>query len=131
MVRVSAASHVTTSHTTQASENRSMPASAKHKPTSRAPATMVASAAAAIPGGAVHGLPLDLKRALAASASALRQWRSLTPLARNEFICWCESAKLVETRARRVCRALEELDDGLRRPCCWPGCAHRERTAGR
>jgi uncharacterized protein YdeI (YjbR/CyaY-like superfamily) len=102
-----------------------MPASTK-PPRARAPGA--AAAAAAVPGGAVHCLPLDLKRALAGSASALRLWRSLTPLARNEFICWCESAKLAATRARRVRRTLEELEDGLRRPCCWPGCSHRERT---
>ena len=75
----------------------------------------------------MHRLPLFLRRALTANPEALRLWRSLTPLARNEFICWCESAKLAETRARRVRRALEELEEGLRRPCCWPGCKHRER----
>ena len=91
------------------------------------------AARAALPGGAVHSLPPDLRRALAAGARAPPIWRSLTPLARNEFICWCQSAKLAATRARRVRRALEELLEGLRRPCCWPGCSHRERLppAGR
>jgi len=87
--------------------------------------------AAALPGGVVHKLPRDLRRALESNAEALRLWRTLTPLGRNEFICWTESAALATTRARRVRRTLEELLGGLRRPCCWPGCAHRERTGGR
>lgn len=81
-----------------------------------------------IPGGVVHKLPPDLRRALSSSAGALVRWRSLTPLARNEFVCWVSDAKLRATRERRVRRTLEELEEGLRRPCCWPGCKHRERN---
>jgi len=85
-------------------------------------------AAAAIPAGVVHELPDDLRRALKADARVLRLWVSLTPLARNEFICWVEDAKLAATRARRIRRTREELEEGLKRPCCWPGCKHRERA---
>jgi hypothetical protein len=49
-------------------------------------------------------------------------------LARNEFICWVEDAKQKATRERRIRRTREELDEGMRRPCCWPGCKHRERN---
>ena len=80
-----------------------------------------------IPAGVVHELPPDLCRALAADAKVLRLWVSLTPLARNEFICWVEDAKLAATRTRRIRRTREELESGLRRPCCWPGCKHRGR----
>ena len=52
----------------------------------------------------------------------------ITPLARNEFICWVEDAKQDVTRERRIRRTKEELEEGQRRPCCWPGCTHRERT---
>lgn len=52
----------------------------------------------------------------------------ITPLARNEFICWVEDAKRAETRERRIDIACDKLSKGERRPCCWPGCAHRERT---
>lgn len=82
----------------------------------------------AVAGGVVHALPPDLRDALSASATALPTWESLTPLARNEFICWVEDAKQDATRARRIRRTLEELDEGKRRPCCWPGCKHRERN---
>lgn len=67
----------------------------------------------------------DLRQALAADAKVTALWESLTPLARNEYICWVENAKHLETRARRVRRTVEELLDGMRRPCCWLGCIHR------
>jgi uncharacterized protein YdeI (YjbR/CyaY-like superfamily) len=79
-------------------------------------------------GGVVHALPRDLREALLGSAVALAAWKDITPLARNEFICWVEDAKQVATRARRIRRTVEELEEGQRRPCCWPGCRHRERT---
>ena len=81
-----------------------------------------------VPGGVVHRLPKDLRAALLANPMALDAWRDITPLARNEFICWVEDAKREPTRVRRIQRTQEELEDGMRRPCCWPGCAHRERT---
>jgi len=81
-----------------------------------------------VPGGVVHELPTDLRAALAANAPALAAWCDITPLARNEFICWVEDAKQAPTRERRIRRTQEELEEGKRRPCCWPGCKHRERT---
>ncbi|BBZ35781.1 YdeI/OmpD-associated family protein [Mycolicibacterium confluentis] len=81
-----------------------------------------------VSGGVVHDLPKDLRAALAANATALAAWNDITPLARNEFICWVEDAKQPTTRERRIRRTQEELEEGKRRPCCWPGCAHRERT---
>lgn len=81
-----------------------------------------------LPGGAVHELPDDLRDELLAHDDALAAWQDITVLARNEFICWVEDAKKPETRARRIRRTREELQEGMRRPCCWPGCAHRERT---
>ena len=81
-----------------------------------------------VPGGVVHKLPGDLRETLVASPTALDAWMDITPLARNEFICWVEDAKQKVTRERRIRRTKEGLEDGQRRPCCWPGCAHRERT---
>lgn len=81
-----------------------------------------------VPGGVVHKLPADLREVLLASPAVLECWRDITPLARNEFICWVEDAKQDATRARRIRRTKEELEEGQRRPCCWPGCSHRERT---
>jgi hypothetical protein len=81
-----------------------------------------------VPGGVVHKLPEDLRKALVANPAALAPWMDITPLARNEFICWVEDAKQPTTRDRRIRRTQEELEEGMRRPCCWPGCSHRERT---
>jgi uncharacterized protein YdeI (YjbR/CyaY-like superfamily) len=79
----------------------------------------------AIPGGVVHDLPADLKQALSSNAKALATWEDITPLARNEWICWIESAKKAETRTHRIEWGCSSLRDGKRRPCCWPGCPHR------
>ena len=81
-----------------------------------------------VPGGVVHELPADLRDALLDSSAALVAWTDITPLARNEFICWVDDAKQAVTRERRIRRTREELEAGMRRPCCWPGCKHRERT---
>ena len=81
-----------------------------------------------IPSGTVHTLPADLKKALLAHKDGLAAWNDITPLARNEWICWVEGAKLIETRKRRVERTHTELAEGIRRPCCWPGCMHREKN---
>jgi uncharacterized protein YdeI (YjbR/CyaY-like superfamily) len=80
-----------------------------------------------IPGGVVHDLPADLKKALTSDAKALETWRDITPLARNEWICWIESAKKPETRTRRIEWGRSSLNEGKRRPCCWPGCPHRSK----
>jgi len=81
-----------------------------------------------LPSGVVHELPDDLAAELTSSAAALDAWHDITPLARNEFICWVEDAKRAPTRERRIRRTREELEEGMRRPCCWPGCKHRERN---
>ena len=78
-----------------------------------------------ISGGTVHQLPEDLKKALASSPKALAAWNDITPLARNEWICWTVSVKKAETRKQHVDRVRSELIEGMRRPCCWPGCPHR------
>ena len=77
--------------------------------------------------GTVHTVPLDLRHALASNSKALAAWESLTPLARNEWICWIESAKKVETRRKRIDWGRSNLREGKRRPCCWPGCPHRRK----
>ena len=79
--------------------------------------------------GTVHNLPSDLRKALAADNAALAKWESITPLARNEWICWTISVKQMETRKDHVRRVVSELKEGMRRPCCWIGCIHRKDKA--
>lgn len=78
-----------------------------------------------IPGGVAHTLPADFSKTLTESPAALTAWMSLTPLARNEWICWIISFKKQETRENHIARAIEDLIKGKRRPCCWAGCPHR------
>ncbi len=79
--------------------------------------------------GPVHKLPPDLRKALASSPAAKEGWDDITPLARNEWICWVTSPKKAETRTQHVERAVADLAKGKRRPCCWPGCPHRRPSA--
>lgn len=73
----------------------------------------------------MHDLPKDLVRALTMTKEIAALWDDLTPISRNEFICWVEDAKQEKTRKRRIRRTTEELLEGKKRPCCWPGCIHR------
>jgi uncharacterized protein YdeI (YjbR/CyaY-like superfamily) len=79
--------------------------------------------------GPLHKTPRDLRHALNLDATIRAAWEDLTPLARNEWICWVISAKLAATRSSRIERAVENLKAGKRRPCCWPGCPHRRPAA--
>jgi hypothetical protein len=75
--------------------------------------------------GVVHAVPADMRKALVSDRAALMKWESLTPLARNEWICWTVSVIKDETRKDHVKRLINELKEGKRRPCCWIGCIHR------
>lgn len=74
-------------------------------------------------------MPDDLGGILDSDAELKALWTTLTPLARNEWICWMTSAKQAGTRAKRLARLQDDLRDGKRRPCCWPGCPHRRESA--
>ena len=71
--------------------------------------------------GIVHEAADDMQAAIRADAGIFALWQGLTPLGRNEFICWVEDAKQAATRARRIARTVEELQEGKKRPCCWAG----------
>ena len=75
--------------------------------------------------GVVHDVPEDLYKALISDEDALERWEDLTPLARNEWICWTINVKTEATRQKHVDRVISELLEGVRRPCCWLGCIHR------
>ena len=76
--------------------------------------------------GTIHDtIPADFTKVLAANDGLAKIWESLTPLMRNEWICWLTAPKKQATRDEHVRRAEEELREGKRRPCCWIGCIHR------
>lgn len=78
-----------------------------------------------ISSGVVHIVPVDVRKIFTSNPAILAMWEDITPLARNEWICWIESAKQEETRNRRMRIMSENLVSGKRRPCCWAGCTHR------
>ncbi|NUM25257.1 MAG: YdeI/OmpD-associated family protein [Candidatus Buchananbacteria bacterium] len=78
-----------------------------------------------ISSGTIHKLPTDFKKAITSDPKVFLIWQDITPLARNEWICWVTSGKKAETRNIRIDKALSKMRGGMRRPCCWAGCPHR------
>lgn len=76
-------------------------------------------------GRVVHKIPSDLQKAVESNSIVKNLWADITPLARNEWICWVTSAKKDETRNRRIIVSIDKMKKGIRRPCCWAGCTHR------
>jgi hypothetical protein len=81
--------------------------------------------------GVNHRVPQDLRKLLTQKAQVRSLWNDLTPLARNEWICWLTIVKKAETRKEHLKRLPEDLLRGKRRPCCWPGCPHRRPSAAK
>jgi uncharacterized protein YdeI (YjbR/CyaY-like superfamily) len=75
--------------------------------------------------GSIHPLPADFKKAILSDNKVTLLWQDITPLARNEWICWVTSGKKAETRVKRIHVGLDKMRKGMRRPCCWAGCIHR------
>jgi hypothetical protein len=66
-------------------------------------------------------VPDDLRKALDGHAAAGALWQEITPMARREWVRWIASAKKPETREKRIAVGLDKLNNGMRRPCCFPG----------
>lgn len=64
-------------------------------------------------------VPEDLKKALSASPKAEALWEDITPLARWDWIRWIRAVKTPETRQKHIEVALDKLNKGMRRPCCF------------
>lgn len=79
--------------------------------------------------GILHEVPEDIKNVLKADTDILLRWNKLTPIQRNEWICWVTIVKKTETRVDHIKRMLEDLSEGKKQPCCWPGCPHRRPSA--
>lgn len=73
----------------------------------------------------LHPITKDIKELLENNPKVLALWNTLSPLARNEWICYVISFKKDETRMKHLDRLSESLLQGKKRPCCWPGCPHR------
>jgi len=82
-----------------------------------------------VAAGVMHEVPADLQEVLTSDADLLAKWNGLTPIQRNEWICWVTIVKKPETRAAHVGQMCVKLQEGGRQPCCWPGCPHRRPKA--
>jgi uncharacterized protein YdeI (YjbR/CyaY-like superfamily) len=78
-----------------------------------------------IASGTIHKMPTDFGKAIISTSAVRELWEDITPLARNEWICWVTSGKKAETRDIRIQKAISKMKGGMRRPCCWAGCPHR------
>jgi hypothetical protein len=84
-----------------------------------------------VAAGVLHDVPEDMRDVLTSDPGLLATWNGLTPIQRNEWICWTTIVKKPETRAEHVRRMRSELNEGKRQPCCWPGCPHRRPKASK
>lgn len=78
---------------------------------------------------AFHEIFSELADRILADSALVEAWESLTPIMRNEWICWIAMPKKQSTRDNHLERALDEMRAGKRNPCCWPGCPHRRESA--
>jgi hypothetical protein len=64
-------------------------------------------------------VPEDLQHALESSPKEYALWKSVTPMARWDWIRWISSTKNPETRKKRIEVELSKLNKGMKRPCCF------------
>jgi len=79
----------------------------------------------------IHEIPEVLTTTLLSNLHLLEKWNNLTPLARNEWVCYVTMPKKQETKDSRLIRLTQDILDGEKRPCCWPGCPHHRPGAGK
>ncbi|USN58653.1 MAG: YdeI/OmpD-associated family protein [Candidatus Peribacteria bacterium] len=77
----------------------------------------------------LHELPDDMQRILGLNPQLQDAWNLLTSLAQNEWICWVSIVKKEATRNEHLERWQSDILAGKKRPCCWPGCPHRNEKA--
>jgi uncharacterized protein YdeI (YjbR/CyaY-like superfamily) len=83
------------------------------------------------PTNFMHEIPEDIQKLLDSNPKLQLTWDKLTPLARNEWICWVTIVKQDQTRKEHLFRMQTEILEGKKRPCCWPGCPHRRPNAAK
>lgn len=64
-------------------------------------------------------VPVDLRKALSRSPRAEELWSDITPMARWDWVRWIRAVKTPETRQKHIDVALDKLNKGMRRPCCF------------
>ena len=80
-------------------------------------------------GGEVREVPEDIEKYFLEHPELLEKWNNLTELGRNDYLCWIETSKKEETRIKRKEQMYEEVIQGKKRPCCFPGDPLRRESA--
>jgi uncharacterized protein YdeI (YjbR/CyaY-like superfamily) len=63
--------------------------------------------------------PADIQKALKDNPLAMETWKDITAVARRDWIHWITSGKKAETRPKRIVTAMDKLQKGMRRACCF------------
>lgn len=66
-------------------------------------------------------LPADFRKSLQAEPAALKQWGTITPNARRDWVLWFITCKQEETRKLHAAKACDMLSHGKKRICCFGG----------
>lgn len=74
---------------------------------------------------AFHEITKEIELVLLNNKKLLEKWNNLTDIQRNEWLCWITMSKKDKTRLNRLKRMQSEIVYGAKKPCCWPGCPHR------
>ena len=64
-------------------------------------------------------VPADLRAALKAHPAAKATWDATTTVARRDWIAWMTQGKLAATRDKRRAAAIDMLEHGKKRVCCF------------
>ena len=65
-------------------------------------------------------VPADLKQALERAPQSIRElWKTITPMARWEWVRWVNATANPDTRNRRIEVTISKMESGKRRPCCF------------
>lgn len=65
-------------------------------------------------------IPQDVAKELASASDAVKnKWRTITPMARWEWIRWINATSSASTRAVRIEKTISKLAGSHRRPCCF------------
>ncbi|EKD86650.1 MAG: hypothetical protein ACD_37C00205G0002 [uncultured bacterium] len=64
-------------------------------------------------------VPEDVKKALSSSPKAQDLWGDITLIARWDWVRWIRAVKTPQTRQKHIEVALDKLNKGMRRPCCF------------
>lgn len=80
---------------------------------------------------AYHDVPKTVLAVLKKDSTLTEIWNGLTDIQRNEWCCYAETGKKVETRVEHLSRLESDMKAGKKTPCCWPGCPHRRPKAAK